>query len=117
MLQVFSIKMKFVEIVAISVGSEMSSQQHSRTMEKLSEDALSNIFIWLFPKYGVPESWVKHQAFSQFSGDILPYEFTSQNEFLFESKDSSAYVVSVVCAFMSLWYVCSTNSLSLNLQI
>ncbi|CAH1430861.1 unnamed protein product [Lactuca virosa] len=43
--------------------------------------------VWVMVEYGVANSWVKHHVFSQFSGDITPYGFTSCSEFLFRSDD------------------------------
>lgn len=40
--------------------------------------------VWVMDEYGVVESWVKHHAFPQFGGGILPYGFTLRNEFLFQ---------------------------------
>nr|KAJ0193864.1 hypothetical protein LSAT_V11C800398750 [Lactuca sativa] len=39
--------------------------------------------VWVMNEYGMAESWVKHHEFSQFSGDIRRYGFTSHNEFIF----------------------------------
>ncbi|KAL4575331.1 hypothetical protein LXL04_022173 [Taraxacum kok-saghyz] len=39
--------------------------------------------VWVMEEYGVAESWVRHHAFSQFSGDIYPFGFTLNGEFLF----------------------------------
>ncbi|XP_023758513.1 F-box/kelch-repeat protein At3g06240 [Lactuca sativa] len=44
--------------------------------------------VWVMDEYGVADSWVKHHVFSQFDGgDIMPYGFTSRNEFLFRFND------------------------------
>ncbi|XP_042752041.1 F-box protein CPR1 [Lactuca sativa] len=40
--------------------------------------------VWVMDEYGVAESWVKHHVFPSFRGDIYPYGFTLQNEFLFQ---------------------------------
>lgn len=39
--------------------------------------------VWVMNEYGVAESWVQQHIFSQFSGKIDPFGFTSKNEFLF----------------------------------
>ncbi|XP_023730680.1 F-box/kelch-repeat protein At3g06240 [Lactuca sativa] len=39
--------------------------------------------VWVMDDYGVVESWVKRYTFSQF-GNIVPFGFTSHNEFLFK---------------------------------
>lgn len=41
--------------------------------------------MWVLNEYGVAESWTKHYVYSQFSGNIAPFGFTLNNEFLFEA--------------------------------
>ncbi|KAJ9554354.1 hypothetical protein OSB04_018399 [Centaurea solstitialis] len=41
--------------------------------------------VWVMNEYGVTDSWVKMNVFSDSSGEMGPYGFTSTNKFLFRS--------------------------------
>ncbi|KAL4575330.1 hypothetical protein LXL04_022172 [Taraxacum kok-saghyz] len=65
--------------------------------------------VWVMEEYGMAESWVKHHVFQVVNGEIIPYGFTFQNEFLFEDANYHDEDSELDCSFSLYHPVASTT--------